>query len=757
MSNRIKPSIFDVPVSQFRSASDKTPKQVHLSSILREIKSNKYRVVIQYLRGLEEAQYDEEKKLLPAFTVAGTFYEERKAKNIEHHSGFAVIDFDDIPHLADAKFALKQDRHTAACFLSPSGKGLKVVVRVVGITSPEEHKALYEPLATYYRTKHGLNLSLDESGKDVSRLCFVSWDADLYVNEQAEIFSVEGGSLPTHEQKRNTAPISDSTTKTAINTRHTRKIALKALEKAKEAIRSAPKGTRHETRLKHIETVGGYIQINGLTESEVRAELLPIVRDSSDSPERAEKEFEEFLMYGIEHPIDIENEVRKQREYAARKETYSNGTEHKKSPAPNRSEAEIFSMPHENTKQSVTEQGETTKKKKSRANSTRQQTKIDFVESWLSERYEFRNNAISSASEFRAKGAKEWKTIDDHYLSSIWRAMEKNDVKFSESRLQRLIVSDFADYFNPFTDYFTTLPAWDGTERICEYAGFVHVLEEQTEVWQKYFRRWLLALVATALQRGLNTSCLVIVGAQNLGKNTYFRNLMPSALQTYYHSTAADFSNTNNKDAEFMLTSNLVLMLDEMESVNKKEVGTLKSLITRPEINARRPYDRLPKILPRYASFCGSVNHSSFLSDLTGSRRFLCVEATRIEWHSPTDEYLHQLYAEALHALDTGETFSFSLDEIAEINTMNEQFQVASSEVEEILETFAPIAKKDAKAENFYTTNQIMKKLQERNPNFKTGTKTLGIALEKCGFEKGTKRINSSPVKCYFAQIVQSV
>lgn len=319
MSTRVKPSIFDVPVSMFSCASDTTPKPTHLSAILREIKSSKYRTDIERLRTLSPQEYDRRKKSLPAFTVAGTFYNPRRAANLAQHSGFAVVDFDKVSHLADTKFALKQDRYTAACFISPSGNGLKVIVRVAGITTPEQHKAFYEPLAEHYRSKYGLHLNLDESGKDVSRLCFVSWDSDLYVNEQAEIFSMDVETTLKTQKKPFTASPSDSGIKTTTNTSHTRKIALSALEKAKEAIRQAPKGTRHDTRLKHIGKVGGYIQENGLTESEVRAELLPIVREYSDTPDKAETEFEKFLQYGAKRPIDLEAEARKQREYAARK------------------------------------------------------------------------------------------------------------------------------------------------------------------------------------------------------------------------------------------------------------------------------------------------------------------------------------------------------------------------------------------------------------------------------------------------------
>jgi hypothetical protein len=317
MSNRIKPSVFDVDVSFFYDTKDTSPKTRRCLTIVDDIENCENSETIEYLRSLEDADYKEEKKIrLHAFTPSGTFYPTRKAENLENHTGLYVLDFDDVPNLSEVILSLQQDPYTLVLFVSPSGKGLKLIVRVRGLKTSEQHKAMFPVFERYYRQ---FGITPDPQCKDVSRLCFVSSDANLYRNEEAVMFSVEEEANTISPKKPTQAPISDSTTKTAINTSHTRKIALKALEKAKEAIRSAPKGTRHETRLKHIETVGGYVQINGLKESEVRAELLPIVRDSSDSPEIAEREFEEFLMYGIERPIDLEKEAQKQREYAARK------------------------------------------------------------------------------------------------------------------------------------------------------------------------------------------------------------------------------------------------------------------------------------------------------------------------------------------------------------------------------------------------------------------------------------------------------
>ncbi len=355
MSTRVKPSVFDVNVSMFSCASDTRPRPTTLCAILEAIRNGNYRTVVEPLRALPQKEYDTQKKLLPAFSPAGTFRNSRSTSHLEAHSGFAVLDFDDVPHLPDAKVRLQQDPYTAACFFSPSGKGLKVFVRVEGVTTAEEHKAMFPFFAEYYRR---MGLRLDMSGSDVSRLCFVSCDAGLYQSEEAKAFSVEEGRKFATPKKSVEAPTNAFPTNGSTNHSHKRKIALKVFGEAKNALRHAPKGTRHDTRRKHICLVGGYIQQDGLTESEVRAELLPIVRDSSDAPEFAEKEFEEFLEYGKQHPIHLEREAQKQREYAESKNgQHVNGTGHKKSPAPEeKSEAKEFSNPHENTAKPASEQ-----------------------------------------------------------------------------------------------------------------------------------------------------------------------------------------------------------------------------------------------------------------------------------------------------------------------------------------------------------------------------------------------------------------
>ena len=60
----------------------------------------------------------------------------------------------------------------------------------------------------------------------------------------------------------------------------------------------------------------------------------------------------------------------------------------------------------------------------------------------------------------------------------------------------------------------------------------------------------------------------------------------------------------------------------------------------------------------RRASFAATVNDSDVLTDRTGSRRFLCVEATRIDYTPPVDHTA--VYAQALALFRGGFCFWYA-------------------------------------------------------------------------------------------------
>ena len=156
-----------------------------IPEILHEIKTGKYRPGITYLRkSLAENKleaYEKAKKSLPAFTPSGKFVGGRKMEFLEAYSNFIILDIDKLSQtdLQNAKHKANQSEYTYASFISPSGNGLKILVKVN--TTKEDHKETFLAIQKHYETL--LNHEIDKSGKDITRLCFYSFDDNLYHNE----------------------------------------------------------------------------------------------------------------------------------------------------------------------------------------------------------------------------------------------------------------------------------------------------------------------------------------------------------------------------------------------------------------------------------------------------------------------------------------------------------------------------------------------------------------------------------------------
>jgi hypothetical protein len=115
------------------------------------------------------------------------------------YSGVVVIDIDDIPFESLQKYKDKicQDWHTAACFVSPSF-GLKVLF--VTDNKQEDHKYTFEYIRRYFYNNY--RIQIDKSGKDVSRLCFISYDKDLYFNNDYKLFKCNVPKMKRDESKQ---------------------------------------------------------------------------------------------------------------------------------------------------------------------------------------------------------------------------------------------------------------------------------------------------------------------------------------------------------------------------------------------------------------------------------------------------------------------------------------------------------------------------------------------------------------------------
>lgn len=230
----------------------------------------------------------EAKKQLPIILWSGKF-SERKDTALEEHSGFIVLDFDHID-VEGSKNVLATDQYVFSCWISPSGEGLKALVKV---SNPHHHRDHFRALQAYYDKEYGLEV--DPSGINVSRACFDSYDPDIVINESSNIFgqmiSEKALSQKAEQQGRYT---------------DYNKLAV-----VSSMIRRADDGEKHAILLKSALLCGGYISAGRMEEEEaIRVLEREIVKRDVDSIETARNTIRDGIEKGKTMPIRevIENE-----------------------------------------------------------------------------------------------------------------------------------------------------------------------------------------------------------------------------------------------------------------------------------------------------------------------------------------------------------------------------------------------------------------------------------------------------------------
>lgn len=177
--------------SFYQTVKANQSKTTSLDQLFEDIKNGVYSeyteiIALARSKGMEP-EAKEVKLELPAFTASGVFKKGRRADLIDQYNRLIVLDFDDVSDVEVLKGEVIKDDHTMAAFISPSGNGLKVVVEVD--SELQHHRQAFDQVAEYYESR--FKAEVDRSGSDVTRLCFMSSDEDIFVNWEPEVFIVK--------------------------------------------------------------------------------------------------------------------------------------------------------------------------------------------------------------------------------------------------------------------------------------------------------------------------------------------------------------------------------------------------------------------------------------------------------------------------------------------------------------------------------------------------------------------------------------
>ena len=164
----------------FKNIFSKEPHFITIEKALERIKSGSSKeLVIEIRNTLDKEKANKIKLNLPSVCFSGKFGNDRKDEQLIEHSGFIVLDFDDISELREKQTDIISHDFVYACWVSPSGNGLKALVKIADGSKHREH----------FQSLQEVFPEIDRSGINVSRVCYESFDPEIYVNDKASVFA----------------------------------------------------------------------------------------------------------------------------------------------------------------------------------------------------------------------------------------------------------------------------------------------------------------------------------------------------------------------------------------------------------------------------------------------------------------------------------------------------------------------------------------------------------------------------------------
>ena len=396
---------------------------------------------------------------------------------------------------------------------------------------------------------------------------------------------------------------------------------------------------------------------------------------------------------------------------------------------------------------------------------TKQEAAIKYItENYLDYR-RLRHDIVADKLQVRllgdeAKGKRQeyWKELSKHDINSIvCHCAQEYDANITSREVMTALQSDLIPDVHPLREYVLSCGEW--TEEQPDWIDWVasqvtvKPLGDEAKgdkargegLWRGCFKKWFVAMVASWMKdEVVNHQVLVLIGKQGIFKTTWLEHLIPPHLRAY----ACKLANSNdlNKDERLRIAEFGLISLDEIDSMNNRELNQLKSVITATDVNERAAYAYTKERRVRLASFCASGNRRDFLTDITGNRRWLPFEVESIQNPFYTLLPYERMYAQAW-ALAQDPLFSywFDLDEIEVLEVHNQHFRDESNE-----EQLLPILF-DVPAEGrgeFMTTAQISERLVTYgNIKKPMALSRLGMVLGAAGYQSTRPKIGGRLIR----------
>lgn len=346
------------------------------------------------------------------------------------------------------------------------------------------------------------------------------------------------------------------------------------------------------------------------------------------------------------------------------------------------------------------------------------------VRAFLQTHYDFRYNLLTDETEFRPTGRRglPFEPVGKRELNTFCMEAHDEGISCWDKDLSRYVYSTCISAYHPFRLFVEELPSWDGTDRLEALARRV----SDHPLWVKSFHTWMLALTAQwAGMTGIHANSvapILVSSEQGRQKSTFCKALMPPSLSRYYMD---NLKLTAQGKPERLLAEMGLVNMDEFDKYGTQQMPLLKNLMQMANLNICKAYQKNFRNLPRIASFIGTSNRFDLLTDPTGSRRFVCVEA---EHFINCEGMEHdQIYAQLKAELLSGARYWFTKEEECEVQRHNAAFYHPCP-AEEVFHACFRMADAEDEGCERLSASAIFRKLKMYNPSAMRGSNPATFA-----------------------------
>lgn len=653
---------------------------------------------------------------IPCVTVSGTFKDVRNAQNIEKHSGLICMDCDskDNPEILKIRDQLACDKFIFAFHISVGGFGLALYIKI----NPTKHLESFQAIGKYLADEY--HITIDESCKDVSRLRFVSYDPELYINQNAEKW-VQYLKKETIAPQRFNPVYAKDDINFCIDQICSRGIDLTQSyedwinicfafcselgESGRNGFHNISKNNpkynqsdcdkKYTNCLKtgsnrvgigtffwHCKNAGVQIKKNETK----RIEEVARVRRKSIGKSGGSLSIESAKLDAEKHLQTIDN-ISTEKSFEIIEKVFQ------------LSEKEL------NENQDGGELAQL----------------IEYINS-LDTKY----NIVTKRTEILGI------EINDKKENSVFLTAREMfpKGKITKDLISAILDSDRVKEYNPFLDFIEKNKHLKPQGTILKLFDCIRIPDNNYAQYVPIFiEKWLISIIAS-IHGTYSLLILVLIGEQATNKTNFFRFLLPDELQKYYAESKLD----KGTDDELLMSKKLLIIDDEFGGKSKKEAEKLKDLSSKQTITARKSYGHYSEDYQRIAVLGGTSNETEVLNDSTGNRRIIPIKIINIDFEKykliDKTELFMELYWKWR---EVGDKWMLTKQEIEILNDNTTNFVEITMEEDLISKHFEPMNKNDYSSD-FLTASEMMSFCESFLSKQKLYHKKFGQILRKLGF-----------------------